>query len=281
MILVDSHLHLWTYQLAEYGWIACDMEVLRRDYDVDDFDAEARASGIHAAIVVQARQSLAENDALLDAAARSQVIAGVVGWVDLRADDVERVLEQYASRDAFRGVRHIVQAEPDGFMDDEAFNRGVSRLKAFGLVYDILITARQLPEAIRFVDRHPNQPFVLDHLAKPTITSASFDETWAHHLRALAKRPHVTCKLSGLVTEVRDTAWSTALLQPYADVAAASFGASRLMMGSDWPVCRLRVEYAPWQATLRALMGSLSMDEQAAILGGTAARVYGLAGLAR
>ncbi len=278
MTRVDSHHHLWQYEPTGYAWIADDMHVLRRDYDVADFEREAQASRIDASIVVQARQVLAENDALLDAAARSTVVAAVVGWVDLRARDVGDVLDRYAAHAAFRGVRHIVQAEPAGFMDDPRFNEGIAHVTAHGLVYDFLITARQLPEAIRLVDRHPHQTFVLDHLAKPVIRPTAFDCAWATDLRALAERPHVSCKLSGLVTEVQDTDCSPSLLQPYVDVALDCFGPSRLMMGSDWPVCRLRAEYVDWMTMLHALVGALADDERAAIRGDTARRVYALAG---
>ena len=140
----------------------------------------------------------------------------------------------------------------------------------------MLIFAKHLPQAIAFVDRHPEQPFVVDHVAKPAIRVGQFDARWAEGLRALAERPHVSCKLSGMVTEVRDTAWTPALLQPYVDIALEAFGPSRLMFGTDWPVCRLQCEYADWVAAVRGFVAPLSSDEQAAIMGGTAARVYGV-----
>lgn len=275
---IDSHHHLWTYDPEAYAWIGDD--VLRRDYDGDDLAAAARGTGIDGTVVVQARQSLAENDALLAAAQASPLIVGVVGWADLAARDVETTLAPYAARESFVGVRHVVQAEPGGFLDARTFNDGVARLGRLGLVYDLLIVARQLPEAIRFVDRHPDQPFVLDHLAKPTIRAAAFDATWATHLRDLARRPQVTAKLSGLVTEVRDPTWSVDVLRPYVDVALEAFGPSRLMMGTDWPVCRLRTEYATWVEAVQALLGELSADERHAIADTTARRVYGLQGIA-
>lgn len=274
---VDSHHHLWRYRADEYAWIADDMAVLRRNYGPDDLDTIVRAAGLDATVVVQARQSLVENDDLLAAATRHPVIAAVVGWVNLRDGRVEETLATYAARPRFRGVRHVVQAEPDGFLDDDAFNHGVARLQRFGLVYDILIVARQLPEAMRFVDRHPDQPFVLDHLAKPTIRAAAFDAPWKASIRELARRPHVTCKLSGLVTEVRDATWTVELLRPYVDAALEAFGPDRLMAGSDWPVCLLRAGHAEWRDALHQLLAPLSATEQAAVLGETASRVYGLA----
>jgi L-fuconolactonase len=273
---VDSHHHLWQYSADEYAWITDDMAVLRRDYGASDLETLARATGVDATVVVQARQSLAENDDLLASAERSSRIAAVVGWVDLRDPRVDEVLEACAAHPRFRGVRHIVQAEPDGFMDDVSFNAGISHLQRVGLVYDILIVGRQLPEATRLVDRHPHQPFVLDHLAKPTIRAAAFDTAWEVSIRELAQRPHVACKLSGLVTEVRDATWTVDLLRPYVEVALEAFGPHRLMAGSDWPVCLLRTGYVEWQDALHRLLTSLSASEQAAVFGGTASRVYGL-----
>lgn len=273
---VDSHHHLWRYRPNEYAWIDTSMDVLRRDYTLDDLTAVTTEARIDATIAVQARQSLAENDSLLAAADRSPLIAAVVGWVDLAAADAADTLRTYAAHPRFRGVRHVVQAEPDSFLAAPAFNRGVSHLRAFHLVYDILIVGRQLPEAIAFVDRHPDQPFVLDHLAKPTIRAARFDAEWAAAFRELARRPQMTCKVSGLVTEVRDADWTVELLQPYVDLALECYGPDRLMAGSDWPVCRLRAGYDEWMNTLERLLGGLSDDEQRAVFGGTARRVYDL-----
>lgn len=273
---VDSHHHLWRYRPDEYAWITDDMAALQRDYDADDLADAARGTTVRATIAVQARQSLDENDFLLEAARTSPLVAGVVGWVDLRGADVEAVLTPLAAQPAFVGVRHIVQAEPAGFLDDAAFNEGIATLTRVDLAYDILIVGRQLPEAIRFVDRHPRQRFALDHLAKPTIRAGVFDEAWAHHMRELARRPNVTAKVSGLVTEVRDPTWSLDLLRPYVDVALEAFGPSRLMMGTDWPVCRLRAEYATWLEAVQALIGELSEEERQAILGATAQGAYRL-----
>lgn len=276
---IDSHQHLWRFDAVEYDWIPKDPPVLRRDYLHADLAGELDASRIDGAVAVQARQSLAENDFLLaQAEAGGGRIRGVVGWVDLAADDADTVLARYAARRRFVGVRHVVQGEADpGFLARPAFNRGVSRLRAHGLVYDILIYATQLPAAIAFVDRHPAQPFVLDHIAKPAIVSGRFDEAWARDFREIAKRPHVTCKLSGVVTEVRDATWDAASIKPYVDLATDVFGPARLMFGSDWPVCRLRTEYGTWVKTMQGLTASWSPAEQAAFWGGTAVRVYGLA----
>lgn len=275
---IDSHQHLWRFDAAEYDWIPADPPTLRRDYLPADLARELEAAGLDAAIAVQARQSLAENDFLLaQAEASGGRIRGVVGWVDLAAEDVGATLARYAGRPRFVGVRHVVQGEADPeFLARRPFNRGVSALRAHGLVYDVLIYAAQLPAAIAFVDRHPAQSFVLDHLAKPTIAPGRFDEAWARHFRDIARRPHVTCKLSGVVTEVRGATWDPSLIEPYVELAMEVFGPARLMFGSDWPVCRLRTEYGTWVRTIAALTSRWSAAEQAAFWGGTASRVYGL-----
>lgn len=275
---IDSHHHLWRFDPAEYGWIDEQATALRRSYLHQDLARELAAAGLDGAIAVQARQSLAENEFLLEQARASRgLVRGVVGWVDLAADDVGDVLARYAARPQFVGVRHVVQGEPDpGFLARPAFNHGIGQLRRHGLVYDVLILAAQLPAAIAFVDRHPSQPFVLDHIAKPTIAAARMDEAWARSFRELAKRPHVTCKLSGVVTEVRDATWSVETIRPYVDLAIEAFGPARLMFGSDWPVCRLKIEYGDWVQTIQKLTARWSAPERAAFWGGTAATTYKL-----
>ncbi len=275
---IDSHQHLWRFDPVEYGWIGADAVVLRRHYRHADIARELSASGLDASIAVQARQSLAENDFLLsEADASGGRIVGVVGWVDLAADDVDTVLARYGRHTAFVGVRHVVQAESDPeFLLRPAFNRGVARLSGHGLVYDVLIQGHQLAAATRFVDRHPSQPFVLDHLAKPVIARGRFDEAWARAFREIAKRPQVTCKLSGVVTEVRDPTWDHDVIRPYIDLALEVFGPARLMFGSDWPVCRLRTGYGDWVGLVRTIADAWSRPERDAFWGGNAARVYGI-----
>lgn len=275
---IDSHHHLWHFDPVEYGWIDEKATVLRRSYLHADLARELGASGMDGAVAVQARQSLAENDFLLaQAQASASRIRGVVGWVDLAAEDADVVLGRYAVRRGFVGVRHVVQAEADPqFLERPAFNRGVARLRHHRLVYDVLIHASQLPAAIAFVDRHPLQSFVLDHIAKPAIAAGRIDQAWVRSFRDIAKRPHVTCKLSGVVTEVRDPAWTLETIAPYLDLAIEAFGPARLMFGSDWPVCRLKIEYGDWVRTLDGVTARWSAAERAAFWGGTAATVYGL-----
>jgi L-fuconolactonase len=274
---IDAHHHLWRYEPAAYPWISDAMPVLRRDYGAADLEAALAGTGIDGTVAVQAQQAVAETEWLLALAHDHPIIRGVVGWVPLVQPGLEAHLDRLSADSALKGVRHIVHDEPDdAFVLRDDFNRGVAALERYGLVYDVLIFARHLPNAIAFVDRHPRQPFVVDHIAKPVIRADRFDESWARGLRALAERPHVTCKLSGVVTEVRDPEWSLDLVRPYVDVALEAFGPDRLMFGTDWPVCRLRCEYASWVETAAALVARLSEDEQHAIWAGTAERVYRL-----
>ena len=274
---IDSHHHFWKYDPVQYEWIGPEMSVLKRDFLPAGLADEMGPAGIDGVVSVQARQTLEETAWLLAMAAEYEFIRGVVGWVPLVSPQLASVVEPLAQSPWLKAVRHVVQDEPDdAFILGTEFNRGVSQLKQIGLVYDILIFAKHLANSIRFVDQHPDQLFVLDHIAKPTIRGAEFHETWGVELRELARRENVVCKFSGVVTEVRDAAWSTDLLRPYWDVAIEAFGPERLMFGSDWPVCLLRSGYGQWVATVRQLIAPLTSTEQDAIMGGNASRVYSL-----
>lgn len=273
---IDSHHHLWDYDPAQYEWIPAGSK-LAQDHTPDDIAAVTKATGIDRTVLVQARQTLEETDAIINIANTSKTVAAVVGWVPLAESNVGEILDRLVPEPTLRGVRHVVQGEPDGFMDGEAFNAGIRTLKSRNLVYDVLIFGRQLVEATRFVDRHPDQPMVLDHIAKPTITADKFDETWERDFRELAKRENLTCKFSGVVTEIRDDGWSLDLVRPYWEVALDAYGPERLMFGTDWPVCRLKCEYGDWVEAVETLAAELSEAEQAAFWGGTASRAYGIA----
>ena len=270
---VDSHHHLWRYTTEEYGWIDESMAALQRDFLPADLLQVADT--FDATIAVQARQTLEETHWLLSIAAQSKLIRGVVGWAPIAAEDFPDTLELLRRNPLFKGLRHVVQAEPDGFLDDPAFNRGIASLLPTNLVYDILIFARQLPEATHFVDRHPHQSFVLDHMAKPDIKAGDFT-SWDHAIRDLASRPNVTCKLSGMVTEADWDTWSPAQLKPYFDTVLEAFGPSRLMFGSDWPVLTVASTYPRWVETVATWLAPLTPTERAQIEGETATRVYSL-----
>ena len=271
---IDAHHHLWRYDAQEYAWITDEMAVLRRDFLPSDLRAALRAANVDAAIAVQARQTLEETEWLLNCAEDAPEIAAVVGWLPLKAENLSGLLDKTSSP-RLAGVRHIVQAEPDGFLDDPAFNRGIAQLAGRGLTYDVLIYERQLPEAIRFVDRHPLQPFVLDHAGKPRIAAGEL-EPWATKIRELALRPNICCKLSGLVTEANWSEWDFESLRPYLDVCVEAFGTDRLMVGSDWPVCLVAASYAGWWAVLEEYFSAFSANEKEKIFGANAAAFYHL-----
>jgi L-fuconolactonase len=277
--MIDTHQHYWNYNAAEYGWIDDSMASLRRDFLPPDAQREMAAAGVHGSIAVQVRQTLEETRWMLELADRHPFIAAVVGWVDLQADDVDAELERLSRHPKLLGVRHIVQAEPDGFLDRPDFRRGIGCLERHGLAYDILIYARQLPEAVDFARAFPRQRFVLDHLGKPGIVSyqraGGYDE-WRRHFGRLAELPNVCCKLSGLVTEADWASWTPAQLRPYLDAALEAFGSSRLMIGSDWPVCLAAASYGDVIALVRDAIDEYSLDEREQILSGTAREIFRL-----
>jgi L-fuconolactonase len=271
---IDAHQHFWRYTPEEYGWIDDSLAKLRRDFLPKDLQPELAAAGLDAAIAVQARQSLEETDFLLGLARQSSTCCGVVGWVPLISQELPKILERFAADPLFLGVRHVLQDEADAaYMLREDFQRGIGELKAHGLVYDILIRETQLKQVSTFVDRHPEQPFVLDHLAKPAVKAGTID-TWARELRELARREQVHCKLSGLVTEADFAHWKEAQLQPYVEAALEAFGPKRLLFGSDWPVCLAATNYGTWRSVVDRLLKTLSADEQAGIMGNNAVRIY-------
>jgi L-fuconolactonase len=273
---IDAHHHLWRYNKEEYGWIGAGMEAIARDFLPGDLQTELKACGVDGSVVVQARQSLAETDWLLEQASSSPAIRGVVGWAQISDPDFPRVLEKLKAQKKLKGLRHIIQAEPDEeFVLRDDFNAGIVALSGSGLVYDILIYERHLPFAIQFVDRHPNQLFVLDHLAKPRIKERVL-EPWRTNLFEIAKRENVYCKLSGMVTEADWKNWNATDLRPYADAALEAFGPRRLMFGSDWPVCLLGATYAKWLQTVHDFLGALSNSEHELVFGGVASKVYSL-----
>ncbi len=257
--------------------MSAGMERIQRDFLPLDLKSEIEAAGIDRVVSVQARQTLEETEWLLALAAEFDFIAGVVGWVPLVSPRVPEQLERLSGHDRLQGVRHVLQDEPDDqYMLAAEFNRGVGLLRDFGLTYDILIFERHLPQTLEFVDRHPNQVFILDHVAKPRIRHGLISP-WKENMQELARREHVYCKVSGMATEADWDAFTEDDLQPYLEVALEAFGPERLMFGSDWPVCLLACEYGRWARIVRAFCQRLSASERARIEGGTALEAYGLA----
>ena len=271
---IDAHQHFWHYDPAYHVWMTDAMAALRRDYLPDEFAPLLRAAGFDGTIAVQARQLLQETEWLLALAERHPWVQGVVGWVDLCSAELPAQLERLAPHPKLVGVRHVVHDEPDDrFMLRPDFRRGIGRLREFGLTYDLLLFPRHLEVAVTLVDEFPEQPFVLDHLAKPAIRDGLLSP-WKQDLERLAERPNVFCKLSGMVTEARWNEWKPGDFRPYLDVVVEEFGPERLMIGSDWPVCTLSADYRSTLSLVLDYVAALSADARAGILGGNCARFY-------
>lgn len=273
---IDAHQHFWLYAPETHDWITTDMALLRRNYLPEDLAPELKKADYAGCVAIQAAQTEAETEFLLQLAAGNPFIKGVVGWVDLRAENAVERLNYFARHPLFKGVRHIVQSEPDvNFLLQPAFLKGISFLQPLRLTYDILIYPQHLPVAAQFVCLFPEQKFVLDHLAKPSIEKGE-RQPWARELKELARQEQVYCKLSGLVTEADTKYWKTSDILPYLDIALEAFGPDRLLIGSDWPVCRLAGEYSAIMRLVEDFITCLSSAEQANILGNNAIRFYNL-----
>jgi L-fuconolactonase len=275
--VIDAHHHLWDPAGREYPWLAgAAMDPIRRPYTAADLRAVTKAAGVHATVLVQTMSSEEETVEFLATAVAEPVIAGVVGWVDLRAPDVGEHLASLRARGPLVGIRHQVENEPD---DDWLLRpevvAGLSTVADAGLVYDLLVRPAQLPAAREVALRLPELRLVLDHAAKPSIAAGEW-EPWASEVAALAERENVVCKLSGLVTEADWSGWEVAHLRRYVDHALAAFGPSRLLFGSDWPVCELAASYEVVLDAAIALTGSLSDAERLAVFEHNARETYAL-----
>jgi L-fuconolactonase len=273
---IDAHQHFWIYNQKDFGWIDESMAAIRRNFLPEDLQPELKANAFDGSVVVQTCQTLEETRWLLELAEHNPSILGVVGWADLRSPDIQSQLATLTRNPKLVGLRHIVQSEPDDrFLLQPDFLRGISALEEFGLAYDILIYPKHLPVATECVQRFLRQRFILDHLAKPPIKNGEIS-SWAKGIRALAASPNVFCKLSGLVTEADWQHWTPEHITPYLDVAFESFGAERLMIGSDWPVCLVAATYTRAVKIVTDYVSRLSPESQAAVLGGNAARFWRL-----
>jgi len=271
---IDAHQHFWRFNPAEHGWMTDGMGALKRDFLPQDLKPLLESIHFDGCISVQARQSLEETRWLLELADLNDFVRGVVGWVDLCSPELPSQLEHFAWHPRLAGVRHVVQDEPDDeFMLRPDFRRGIARLADFHLTYDVLIYPRHLPAALKLVHEFPEQPFALDHIAKPAIAEGKLTP-WEADLRELAQQPNIWCKLSGMVTEARWKQWRPDDFRRYLDVVFDAFGANRLMIGSDWPVCTLSAGYAQSMRIVIDYIGQLPDDIQDAILGRNCAHFY-------
>ena len=272
---IDSHVHFWKYNKAEFPWIDGNMKILQKDYLPLDLELTLKRNNVNGCIAVQAATAEVETRFLAELANTHSIIKGVVGWTDLKADNAEKKLSELKEYPSIVGIRHIVQSEPDDFLYDEKFRAGISLLKEFGYTYDLLIYPKQLKAAVDFVRAFPEQSFILDHCAKPDVKNKEMEE-WRTGITDLAMFPNVSCKLSGLITETRWKEWSPSDFYPYLDVVFESFGIERLMWGSDWPVMLLSGIYVQWKSLLEKYMENYFPEEKEAVFEMNALKVYGL-----
>lgn len=273
--MIDSHHHLWRYSKGEYPWIP-EGSPLAQDQLVPELIAVTSESGVTGTVAVQARQIVEESDFLLSLADETDLIKAVVGWVPLIDEHVSEELARLSLHPKFNAVRHVLQEEPDEYFLRDDFHRGLSQLQSYGLSYDLLIFQRQLPVAIQLVDRQPDLPIILDHIAKPEARNGRIEEGWRSGMRELAKRANIIgVKFSGLLTEFPEGEGDAETVAAYFHETLEIFGSDRVMFGTDWPVCLLRTSYPEWAKTVQALAGTLSEKERVSALRGNAARCYG------
>ena len=275
-MVIDSHQHFWKYEPVKHSWIDDDMSVIRRDFLPSDLAKVYQENGIDGCVAVQADQTLEETDFLIDLASINNFIKGIVGWVDLRAENIENVLEKYSTDKIVKGFRHVVQGEADhNFLLRPNFSRGISLLEKHNFTYDILVFPHQLGSVLEFVKKFPHQKFVIDHIAKPYIKDGYF-EGWATMMTAIGKHENVSCKMSGMVTEADFNIWTPEQIHPYMDTVLEAFGSKRILFGSDWPVCLVAGNYSKIKKLTTDFISQLSKIEQNSIMGNNAIEFYNL-----
>jgi L-fuconolactonase len=278
-MIVDAHHHFWDPAAADYPWLTDELAAIRRAFGPADLEPVLRANGVDATVLVQTRSSLEETVEVLAVADAAPFVRGVVGWVDLTdpgiADTIAD-LRELSGGAHLAGIRHQAHDEPDpDWLVRDDVVRGIAAVGRDGLVYDLLVRSRELPAALALARRLPDVRFVIDHIAKPPIFSGEL-EPWASHIAPFRELANVACKVSGMVTEADWSTWTPVDLQPYVDHVLEVFGPNRLLFGSDWPVCLLAAPYDQVLHATRATLASLGDNDLAKVLGGTAARVYGL-----
>jgi len=276
MIKIDSHQHFWKFNPVRDSWIDNTMSAIQRDFMPVDLEPILNKYGIDGCIAVQADQSEAETEFLLDLAGKHDFIKGIVGWVDLRADNLGKRLEYFSRFKKLKGFRHVLQGEADrALMLNPQFTKGVSALKAHDFTYDILIFPDQLGYTHQFVKTYGGHRFVIDHIAKPDIKTKNI-EKWANGIKAIAKNENVWCKVSGMITEADWYGWVLTDFEPYLDVIFEAFGSKKVMFGSDWPVCNVAGGYQQMLSVVKNYTSKLSVDEQARFWGLNASEFYKL-----
>ena len=273
---IDSHQHFWKFDPVRDSWIDETMSILQRDFLPQDLAPLLIANNIDGTIAVQADQSEAETIFLLNLADQNEWILGVVGWVNLCDPKIGDRLDFFSTKDKLRGFRHIVQSEPDiNFMLNPAFMNGIGILNKYGFTYDILIYPKQLPVAIQLVQKHPEQIFILDHIAKPDIKNHQI-EPWASGIKKLAEYKNVYCKISGIITEANHNSWTKEDIYQYLDIVFDAFGTDSLLFGSDWPVCQLAGSYKKVVNLIEEYIAEFSPEEKEKLFGGNSLKAYGI-----
>jgi L-fuconolactonase len=276
MLKIDAHQHFWKFDPVRDSWINEEMKVIRRDFLPEDLAPVLMASGFDGCITVQSDQSETENEFQLANAQQNDFIKGVVGWVDLQSPQVDERLAWYSQFEKFKGVRHVLQGEPQrDLMLRPAFLNGIAALEKYRLTYDILIFPDQLGYTADFVSRFPAQPFVIDHIAKPNIKDKAITD-WKKDITAVSKFENVFCKLSGMVTEADWKNWKPDDFYPYLDVVVEAFGTGRLLFGSDWPVCKVAADYEQVVSIISSYFDAFTKNEQQMVFGGNARNFYNL-----
>lgn len=276
MLKIDAHQHFWVFDPVRDSWINDEMKVIQRDFLPPKLDFVLRENGMDGCVAVQADQSEEQNAFLLGLTEGHAFIKGIVGWVDLQADNIEERLEHYSHTKLMKGFRHVLQGEANrALMLEPAFKHGINLLHKYGFTYDILIFPDQLKFATKLVKEFPEQKFVLDHIAKPYIKDGKID-SWSAEIEQLAACPNVYCKVSGMVTEADWHNWTNDTFKRYLDVVFKAFGTKRIMFGSDWPVCLVAGDYTQVKAIVNEYCSQFTADEQDMIFGGNATTFYNL-----
>lgn len=273
---IDAHQHFWLYDSAKHIWMDDRMDTIKQDFLPNNLLPHLQNSGLDGCVAVQANQAEEENEFLLSLSHENSFIKGIVGWIDLRAENVEKQLEYYQQFPKIKGFRHVIHDEPDlDFMLGKAFMNGVSKLNRYGYTYDILIFEKHLPNTLKFIEALPDQPFVIDHIAKPLIKDY-VTEDWATNIKKVANFKNVYCKISAMTTEADWQNWKKSDFTKYLDVVVETFGTDRIMYGSDWPVCQLAATYEAQFEIVKDYFSSFSQEERGKFFGGNAVKFYKL-----
>ena len=278
--VVDAHHHFWTPNRHDYYWMTgAELSPIRQSFAPADLRPLLVEAGVDYSVLVETVPSVAETREFLEIAAATRFVAGVVGWVDLTDPAVGDTLAALQARDDGKwlvGIRHQVHDEKDPeWLLRPDVQRGLAAVRDAGLAYDLLVRPRELPAALATARAFPDMRFVIDHIAKPPIASGNM-ESWAALMEPFRNLAHVSCKLSGMITEAGWTDWTPDDLRPFVARTLDVFGPKRVMYGSDWPVCLLAGSYGAVKTALEEALPPLSTEEWAKVFGGNAIGFYRL-----